>query len=282
MPVLTDETLMALADGALDGELRARVEALLIMDEESLRRVEMFRATGARISHLYQQPMYEPVPSHLVDFVLQFGRDSAASQKKVSRPKNFLRACADKFISSAVWEKLLSRAEWQRQFPASVTCQLAAASVAALVIGTGAGFMLQSGSEDSAARLVAFKDGQIFASGALQHVLETYPSQQEALIAGGAQDSTAARATLTFKSKSGSYCREYEITATAGSFSGLACRETGGNWAIQANLLEAAKPGAGFRTAAGPSAVDPVVTRLMDGIAFGKKEEAAAIAKGWQ
>ena len=70
------------------------------------------------ISHLYQQPMYEPVPSHLVDFVLQFGRDSAASQKKVSRPKNFLRACADKFISSAVWEKLLS----PRRMAKAVSC----------------------------------------------------------------------------------------------------------------------------------------------------------------
>ncbi len=284
MPVLTDETLMALADGALDGELRARVEALLVMDEESLRRVEIFRATGARLQNLYLQPMYEPVPAHMVDFVLQFGRDSANPQKVVKRRKNFLSAWAHMFTSRAVWEKLVSRTVWQSWLPASVTWQLAMASVAALAIGAGTGFMLQSGTADGTARLAAFKDGQIFAGGALRQVLESNLSQQESLIAGGSKDAIAARPILTFKTKGGSYCREYEITAAAGNFSGLACRDAEGKWAVQANLAESVKPEA--PRPAGPaveqSPLDPVVDRVMDGIAFGKKEEEAAIAKNWR
>ena len=70
---VTDEMLMAYADGALALLLRGpRWKLSCRTDPEARRRVEIFRATGAPLSKLYGQPMSEPVPAHLRDFVLNY------------------------------------------------------------------------------------------------------------------------------------------------------------------------------------------------------------------
>ncbi|MGO8953230.1 MAG: anti-sigma factor family protein [Rhodomicrobium sp.] len=283
MPALSDEILMAYADDVLDSEMRAHVEALLQRDPESLRRVEVYRATGTFLGQLYKAPALEPVPSHLVDFVLQYGEDGAASVKKDSF-KAKLTTWGRKLVPKAAWDKLMHQAVWEK-FSQPVTWQLAAASAAALIIGASAGWMLHGSSEDgSAYDLAVFKNGQIFANGTLRTVLETLPSGQEARTPGGAQDASVVRASLTFKDKAGSFCREYEIAA-AGSkqYAGLACREGQGKWALQVHVAEApVTPGALPGPAGRDGLLDPVVDRMMDGIAFGKKEEEAALAQGWQ
>jgi len=95
------------------------------------------------------------------------------------------------------------------------------------------------------------------------------------------------RAILTFKSKGGGFCREYETeTAKGNRFAGLACREPGGEWSIQVHVAEAAAAhNAGTSPSAGgphEEALDPIVDGMIAGIAFGKDEENAAIASGWK
>lgn len=286
MAALTDEILMAYADGLLDEEAQAWVEAQLLTDEESLRRVRIFRATGARLAQLYRKPMFEPVPSHLADFVLQYGKDSAAPAKP-KRAKDILIAWREKLTSRRTWEKAFYRAGYEKLLPKAVTWQLAVASAAMLVIGASAGWMLHGSGGAEGARFTDFQHGQIYAEGALAYVLETMPSNRPSRIDGGAQDSTVVRASLTFKSRSGGFCREYETeTAKENRFAGLACRERDGKWAIQVHVAEAAAtPNTETGPAAGgphEEALDPIVDRMIDGIAFGKDEENAAIASGWK
>jgi len=274
---------MAYADDVLDGEMRAHVEALLQRDPESLRLVEVYRATGTSLGQLYKAPALEPVPSHLVDFVLQYGKGGPAPVKKASF-KAKLAAWRRKLVPKAAWDTLMRQAVWEK-LSQPVTWQLAAASAAALIVGASAGWMLHGSSEDeNAYDLAVFKNGQIFANGTLRNVLETLPSGQEARTPGGAQDASVVRASLTFKDKAGSFCREYEI-ATAGSrqYAGLACREGQGKWALQVHVAEAPVTPGDLNSPAGHDVLlDPVVDRMMDGIAFGKKEEEAALLQGWK
>ncbi len=285
MAVLNDEVLMAYADSALDSDIRARVEAILLMDAEARRRLEVFRATGGRLAQLYQRPMLEPVPAHLVDFVLGYGQNGATPLKQRGFMAT-LGAWRSQLTTGATWEKLGQRASWNI-ISQGITWQLAAASAAALLIGVSAGYTLRGSGGDGSAEgqnLAVFKDGQIFAGGTLRRVLETMPSGQEARVAGGAQDSTVVRASLTFKSKAGGFCREYEVeSVSSGQFSGLACREGHGAWALEAHVAEApATPGAESSPAGHGALLDPIVTGMMEGIAFGKKEEGAAITGGWK
>ncbi len=274
-----DEILMAYADGALNDETRARVETVLQRDPESLRRVEIFRATGTPLSQLFRKPMLEPVPSHLTEFVLNYGKEGAAPAKAKRAGPSLAR-----LMPQADWRKL-KRWVALENLTRPVIWQLAAASAAALVIGAGAGWMLHGGSSDDSVGLAAFTKGQVFATGALQQVLETVPSGQEARIDGKRRDGTVMRASLTFKSKGGNFCREYEVAeAHAGKFAGLACREADGKWALKVHVAEAS---ARFGPNAIPAdstreALDKIVDGMMEGIALGKGEEEAVMSKGWK
>ncbi len=87
--------------------------------------------------------------------------------------------------------------------------QLAAASAALLALGVGAGALFNGGGAPG--DLVAFHDGHIYASGALGDVLERELSGHEARISGVRGEAVTMRASLTFKNKQHTYCREYEI-----------------------------------------------------------------------
>ena len=67
-----DELLMAYGDGELGPDDRVRVETLLANDPESRTHLDIFRATGAPLAVLFGKPMLEPIPAHLVAFVLNY------------------------------------------------------------------------------------------------------------------------------------------------------------------------------------------------------------------
>ena len=70
MADLPDEKLMAYADGALEPAERARIGATLAQSAELRGRLAAFEATGTVLGALFEKPMHEPVPRHLVDLVL--------------------------------------------------------------------------------------------------------------------------------------------------------------------------------------------------------------------
>ncbi len=272
MANLTDEILMAYADGELSTDDRVRVEAILHRDAESRARLGIFQSTGAPLAVLYEKPMLEPPPAHLVAMILN--RGPAQTQKNMSRAKP------------------MPRIRWQWLFPDHLHWQMAAASAAMLVAGGSIGWSLHETSAPEAAgsQLVAFDDGHLYATGALQRVLDTTPSGQEARIAGAASDAVTMRVHLTFKTKGQYYCREYEVGAAGhGNHVGLGCRDAAGRWAIQVyvpSTLPSPSSSTGLQTVpAGATtevAIDTVVDKLIDGDALGRNDEIAAINRRWR
>ncbi len=281
MAKVTDEMLMAYADGALNPLARAKVEAFLQSHPEARRSVGMFRATGAPLSALYGQPIEEPVPAYLKDFVLNYPlkTGSPEAQPLKERPSGWLQG-----VGVGTRGFAANLVEWL-QAPASARrWQLAVASTAFLALVLGAAALLHD--DSGPIDLVAFNDGRIYASGPLSDVLDKELSGHEARIGGVRGEAVTMRANLTFKSKQNSYCRQYEVaTPSDGGFAGLGCRGIDGKWVVEAYLPKgkSAKSG-GIKTASGAdsAALDGIVDRMIDGIVFGAAEETSAIRNGWK
>ena len=71
----------------------------------------------------------------------------------------------------------------------------------------------------------------------LHGVLESTPSAE--VIKVPAEDA-AMRAVLTFRAKDGRFCREFEILASSGGSTGIACREDG-HWRAEVMLSAAGR-----------------------------------------
>ena len=276
---VSDKMLMAYADGAVNAQMRTQIEAYLQTDPAARRRVEIFRKTGAPLSELYGQPMREPVPAALKDFVLNYPLDTQASKaSSQNKGRVGLLSRFRKGAGLASLGRLLEMPAPARHW------QLAAASAAFLVLGIGIGAFLPG--KSGASNLVAFQDGRIYANGALRDVLEKELSGREARIGGTRGEAVTMRASLTFRSKQNSFCREYEIaTPDNGGFIGLGCRDRNGRWALEAQLpANRTSQGGGTKTASGPgnAALDVIVDDMIDGDALGSNQEAAEIGKGWK
>ena len=280
MAKVTDEMLMAYADGALSPLARAKIETFLQGDPEARRRVEMFRATGAPLSRLYCQKMAEPVPVYLKEFVLNYPIEAEApkAQSQKAAPTRWLDG-----VKEGTRHFAANLAEWLGSPAPARRWQLAAASAALLAFGVGAGAFLNG--DSSSNDLVAFNDGHIYASGPLNEVLEKGLSRRDTRIGGVRGEAVTMRASLTFKSKQNTYCREYEIaTPGDGGFVGLGCRGSDGKWAIEMHLPASNSAKGGVKTAAAAenAALDAIVDRMIDGDAFGDEQETAAISRGWK
>jgi hypothetical protein len=277
---VTDETLMAYADGALSPLARAKVEAFLQAHPEVRGRIEIFRATGAPLSRLYRRPIAEPVPTYLKDFVLNYPLhgETAKAQAPKKAPTRWFRGLQEEtrlFMANLV--------RWLGTPAPAARWQFAAASAAFLALGLGAGAYLHS--DRASSDLVTFHDGHIYASGPLSDVLEKELSGRESRIAGVRGEAVTMRASLTFKSKENTYCREYEVESPSdGRFVGLGCRGSDGKWALEVNLSASNAVKGRIKTAGGTddTALDAIVDHMMDGDVFGKAQEAAAINSGWK
>src|SRR5262249_9603978 len=146
-------------------------EAALKADARARARVSMFRATGPELSSLYDGVLREPVPAHLREFVLSYGKERAALESLKPAASSFGRA------SQPSRRPRLRGGLRDRLIPQSAGWQLAAALAAALIVGGGAGFLL--GGDGSGPNLAALRPGQVLKSGVLHQVLETLPSNEE-------------------------------------------------------------------------------------------------------
>ena len=280
MAKVTDELLMAYADGALSPLARAKIEAFVQGDPEARRRVEMFRATGAPLSRIYGRPMAEPVPAYLKEFVLNYliNAEAPKARSQKEAPSRWLEG-----LKEGTRRFTANLAEWLGNPAPAARWQLAAASTALLALGVTAGVLLNGSSVSS--DLVAFNDGHIYASGPLGDVLEKDVSGRDTRIGGVRGQAVTMRASLTFKSKQNTYCREYEVaTPSGGGFVGLGCRGRDGKWALEVHLPADMSAKGGIKIAGGADnqALNSIVDRMSEGDVFGPEQEAAAIKSGWR
>ena len=248
---ISDETLMAYADGELDAATRASIEAAMQDDPEIAKRVARHRALRETMQGAFAAVLQEPVPDRLI----------AAARGQTAAPQS---AVADLSLArEAARRKASPGPRWQP-----------AAMAASLLLGLGLGFLAWHGS--GGALIQPGAGGGLVANARLAEALSTQLSD----------DRTAARVAVTglsFRSKSGDYCRTFSLTgADAGS--GLACRE-GTDWKIKALVQSphtAANSG-NFRTAASEDspAIRAAVESSIDGEPLDHAGEIAARQAGW-
>jgi anti-sigma factor RsiW len=225
VPEISDEILMSFADGMLGAEEHARVAALVRASPELARRVRAFECTGVALSKLYDPIAKEPVPHYLLDVINKVA--PAAAPK--SSPG--LLAQVTDFVRSA-----LDAAGLNHQGFA-----YAAAGAAALAVGW-AGYMQLSdpnfmgqGAKERA--VIAHSKGRRVAIGDLARLLESKPSLFPSRFS---EVDGAAVALLSFKSKDGSFCRQYEMQLSGRKpYSGVACRNVNGRWVLDKQVVVA-------------------------------------------
>ena len=270
MRKISDEALMAYADGDIADDLRRQVETYLANDPDGQRRLAAFALTGRQLGRIFDQPMREPVPVHLIDFVRVGANDRAGASRKWPPEVRFPKRHHPRMLgmSSRTWAL--------------------AASVASL-FAIGASSLLyferQPDAVDISFGLVTASDGRKIAAKVLAAVLETAPSGNVIRTIGSGQASI--RPSFTFQASNGEYCRQYEILRVKNSgSSGVACREADGIWRVKIHTPFAERhAGDGNIVPAGKEssqAIDATVDRLISGDVLGPLDEDRIMKNGWR
>lgn len=247
---ITEELLMAYADGELDAARTAEVEAAMAADPLVAERVNRHRRLRAQLAGVHGAALSEPVPEAL----------TAA----LRRPAPAVGAVV---VDLA---EIRARRAAARQRPAPGWRRwgtMAACLVGGLVVGAA---LMQR----PAPMVVASAAGGLTAHGPLAHALD---AQLAAQPGGGAQP---VKIGVSFRSIEGRYCRTFQ----AASLTGVACRDSQG-WSVPvAVAANAAQPTGGYRTAGSslPAPVTAAVETMIQGAPLDAHGEAAAKAAGWR
>lgn len=247
---ITEETLMAYADGELDAAAAAQVEAAVRGDPRLAARLAEHRALRARLHAAFGPELAEPVPQRLVD----------AAMRPAGTPQDPPRVVA---LDAARLRRV--RAWWRSPLP------LAAA--ASLVLGIGVGFVVW---HSPGAMLRENAQGSLVADGRLARALSNELA--------GAGAPGGVDIGLSFLSKSGAYCRTFRIARNPAP-AGLACR-SGAQWRVDmlAQSIGEAGTESGYRTAGSslpPAVLQAVQSRIADQ-PLDRAGEIAARGRGWQ
>lgn len=267
---ITDEMLMAYADGELAPEERQRISDALEQDADLRARLQIFERTGRQLGQLFDQPLNEPIPAHLLETVrgADVRQDNLYEQGPLERLVTRLRdSIADLSSPAAGW---------------------ATAGVAAMVftLGLSVGLWFQNSPgqlSGSRTALLKIEDNHIWAQGALRTALEGAASGESRKWPAPNASGTVIP-VLTFKDKAGRYCREYAVSGTPeASAVGIACRNSADHWSIEIHTAQspeatAITPAAG----AGIERLSALMTEMSNGDPLDLDQEEAAIRNRWQ
>lgn len=250
---ITEETLMAYVDGELDPPTRAAVDAAIASDPALARRVARQQALRQKLRAAFDGVLDEPVPDRLI--VTARNAPAASPATKVTE---LVRARAEK---SARLERRWSWPQW-------------GAMAASLVLGVLLGQALLRPPAD--APIVA-RNGRLVAQDALAEALSNQ-------LASGQPIDARVALGLSFRSKSGEYCRTFVLREGQG-LAGLACRE-GDAWAVEI-VAPGESPGSAgtdYRMAGAelPLLVLQAVEQRIEGESLDASGEAAALERGWR
>jgi hypothetical protein len=275
--VVSDEVLMAYADGVLDPAERDAVEAVLQRHPECRQKVEKFRATLSPLQSLFREAVGVEPLQPLIERIRR--ADLASSQAPA-------RSAEVRQLPQARPQRQ-ARHPWHQHFPMAIAASLA------LLIGASLGSLLQpkAASPVPTASFIGVSDGRLTAQGPLQDLLEHTARGIPVRTELAAGDSWELEAAFTFRSIGQQPCRRYELRSMAqGHFAGFACRDGDGQWTVQAHAKlhsTPVNPSAGFVPASGPSvdaaevALEAAIRAAGGGKLYPDTEEKAALVAGW-
>jgi hypothetical protein len=270
MNQISDETLMAYADGELSPAERRAVTRALARDPALAVRLEQFTSTGRNLAVSFRGALSGS--QHLAEAIWNF--DVNSSLPAPARGRN-------------VWASLGSMsmaqlADWLRV----PTWPLAAAPALSLGLICGAaGVWLALGPEPRGSdELAALHGAGMVAPASLQLALEKN-------LSGIPTELASATPTNAFASRSGEMCRQYVLAyGPDRRYAGVACRQQDGHWNVRAQAALKPPPAAseggmrpaGDRSADRAPAVEAAVDALIKGVPLLREEEAEQVRKGWR
>lgn len=226
-----------------------------------------------------------PVLSREIEAAMQADPELVARMERLGRNDALLREAVDEALGDTP-ERLTQTL--QAAPPADVlpfppgtrrarlpVHHLAAASLAALAAGVVLGVSVAPGPRPLVA---ASREGVLEAGGRLSAALASTPSGVRAPVGG--ETLTVA---LSFRSRDGRMCRQFDLARDGHASSGVACRQ-GRDWRIEGWVAGRPASTGGYQTAGGPddAAIGAMVDRLGLAQALDRTGEAAAIKAGWR
>ena len=245
---ISDDTLMAYADGELDQRERADVQRAIAGDPALAERARRHAALRDRLQAAFEPVLDEPVPERLLHAMEPAAGATPATVVNLVRLDDARAARSAK--SGWGW------AQW-------------GGMAASLLLGVVVARLVPSAGDASPFET---QSGRLVARGAVAQAL----SQQLASAAG-----TAGRVAvqLSFIDKSGAYCRTFTSTGLAG----VACRD-GADWAVQMVVPFESGVDGHLRQAGTtlPAAVLGAVDQRIQGDPLDAQGEQAALQQAWQ
>lgn len=219
--MVSDEMLMAYADGELGAAERAEVDAALRQAVELQQKLRIFLRTRAPIARAFDELLDEPMPQRFVDLIVS-GRgtegNGAGAKDAVSERNGGSFQRPRRTFTSVVGDLLAPLLT-----PAGV---LALASAVALIAGTG----LMTGVFPGTGQHRV--EGTLVADAGLIKALETTPSR---VVVSWPSDGSVAKfmPVLTYVREDGIPCREYLLGGSDGKGTDtIACRSADGAWRV--------------------------------------------------
>jgi hypothetical protein len=264
MTRLSEETLNAYADGALDAHARAEVETQLEADAEARAVLEKLHSTNALAIEAFAAPMHEPPPQTLVDTILKGPALSAGADR------------------DAPWQRKQSRVWSVRDYAVPLAAALA------LAVGITAGVFLGRQTSQAPEQLVL---GAVPVASILHRLLEGHPSGSTLETGGSRGAAWRLSVVATFRDRHARACREVEVlpegTDPHAIAAAVACRDAAGRWVVEGATRLAAAPqatGLQFEPSGVPEkdALEGLFAMLGARQALSPAEEKALIEHRWK
>lgn len=261
MPTLED--IMSYADGVLDDDAAAAVEAAAQTNPDIREQINAFKASRSMVSDALSDALNGPVPSHLVDLVRGNQTPQETIQKEgLKQGENVVRF--EEFKAKERTLPHIFKGRWQPAIAASI-------ALVALGITLPSGLL----SPDGSALQVA--EGPLEAGSVLDRALSARVSGQSVQI----DEDTSLILVASYATDQG-FCREFDIASEALSTAALACKSTGG-WqvvSVEDSPLSSNGRPVPASGADGANINDALASRKA-GDALSNAAEAQAIANGW-
>lgn len=261
-----DETLMAYADGVLDGAEKRAVEDAVRQDRAVAARVESFRETARRLAML-GRAQDDSVPDALVAHLREMGaRSQQAEAADQPAPEVVDLSARRRGIGDGP-------ADRQRLARSAPIWQLPLAASIFLALGLWGGMNISADpeAEPDAAQLTALD------SPALHQVLKLARSGERLPLDGGGEVSVIS----SFNNAAGQFCREFELgwpqRPTVVSVSCHSPETDPDGWAMQLAVLAAANDDQGYAPASSLDTLDAYLGAIGAGAPLSPEDEAIAL-----
>jgi anti-sigma factor RsiW len=242
---ITDETLMAYADGVLDAEEAREVERAMAADEALAARVAALADARRAVKAAHAAP--EPVPEALLKRVQALAEADAARRSAVA---------AGTVVDLSA-----------RRRPAPLWKLPLAASVALAAGGLAGWFAAQQAGAPAGIGIAGLDDP------AIVRALGEAASGERVALPGGAE----LAAIATFRDGDGTLCREFEYDRDrTGTIVAVACRGQDG-WDVRLAVAAPAAEDGGYAPASSLDTLEAFLAATGAGAALSPEEERAAL-----